>query len=232
MKKKTGNNRMRAIVEMAQMQQIEKDGKFCFTCTACGKCCKNRDDIILNPFDLYRMAKHLHMKIEDVAAKYCAYCVGKNSRLPILYVDMKGGDCPFLKDGKCIIHGAKPGVCELYPLGRIWSSDGDKISYFLQPVDCGLKEGEHTAEEWMSRTGIEESEKAFIQWQKMIVPLMEKMELFKTAPYMIIEITARYLLNFMYLNYDTEKELGPQMEKHTADALDFLDEIVKRAMKL
>ena len=35
---------------------IGLDDSFRFHCNVCGQCCKNRDDILLNPYDLYRIA--------------------------------------------------------------------------------------------------------------------------------------------------------------------------------
>ena len=41
--------------ELAQL--IGENDSFGFTCKQCGTCCMNRSDIILNPYDIYRVLK-------------------------------------------------------------------------------------------------------------------------------------------------------------------------------
>ena len=48
------------IAENLESMTIGLDDTFRFHCTACGKCCINREDILLNPRDLFRIAKYLN----------------------------------------------------------------------------------------------------------------------------------------------------------------------------
>lgn len=44
---------------------VELEDRFEFHCTQCGKCCTNREDILLTPRDLFRAAKELNMAVKD-----------------------------------------------------------------------------------------------------------------------------------------------------------------------
>jgi Fe-S-cluster containining protein len=90
--------------------RLELDDTFDFKCTKCGKCCKNRDDLILTPYDIFRLAKHLQIRPRKVIRKYCEVYIGANSRLPIVRMLPRASDgaCPFLRRKKCSVHEAKP----------------------------------------------------------------------------------------------------------------------------
>ena len=51
------NQRLQHIVEHYDEMCIGTDEHFRFHCKQCGKCCINREDILLNPKDLYKDRK-------------------------------------------------------------------------------------------------------------------------------------------------------------------------------
>ena len=53
------DNRLKYIMENYDDMTIGIDDAFQFGCKQCGKCCINREDILLNPKDLYNIAKEL-----------------------------------------------------------------------------------------------------------------------------------------------------------------------------
>ena len=59
-------------------------------CTCCGKCCTHREDILLNPRDVYNMSRELGMSPEKLVKKYCEVYAGEDSRVPIVRVKPKG----------------------------------------------------------------------------------------------------------------------------------------------
>ena len=125
------------------------DDTFQFHCTRCGMCCLNREDIILSPMDIYKMAKELKLTPPQFFAEYCQTHIGDNSRMPIIRLQPIGDEmrCPLLKNHKCSVHNVKPAVCALYPLGRYialekgdYSAEGvakSEVKYLLQPIECG-----------------------------------------------------------------------------------------------
>ena len=55
--------------------------------------------------------------------------------LPHLNLKAEEEGCLFLdENGRCSIHSFRPGICRLFPLGRIY--EDDSFSYFLQTNEC------------------------------------------------------------------------------------------------
>ena len=141
---------------------IGLDDTFKFHCTRCGLCCVNREDIMLSPMDIYKMAKELGLTPTKFFAQYCETYIGDTSRMPIIRLQPLGDEmrCPLLKNHKCSVHKVKPSVCALYPLGRYialekgdYSEEGvgkSEVKYLLQPIDCGDDSQTHTVREWLA----------------------------------------------------------------------------------
>ena len=114
------DKRLQYIAENLDAMTIGVDEPFKFHCDMCGKCCINRDDILLNAKDVYNMAKELQMEPVDMVLKYCETYIGESSRIPILRIKPRGSirRCPLMKAHKCSVHNAKPTVCAMFPIGR------------------------------------------------------------------------------------------------------------------
>ena len=54
------------------------DDTFEFTCRTCGRCCKNRDDILLSAFDVFRLAKFFKREPEYIIERYCEVYIGRS----------------------------------------------------------------------------------------------------------------------------------------------------------
>ena len=153
---------MKHDIETIKKQVLDLDKSFEFKCLQCCNCCRNREDILLTAYDIYRIAKHLSIKPHDVFTKYCETYIGTSSGVPVVRLMPKpiGKVCPLLKSGKCSVHQAKPVVCALFPLGRYMSSDDDdSINYFLQDIRCGGKGEHHTVREWLQSFNIPECDR-------------------------------------------------------------------------
>ena len=61
---------------------IGLDDTFKFHCDQCGKCCTHREDIILSPMDIYKMAKELKMTPVEFYHEYCVFNIGEHTRMP------------------------------------------------------------------------------------------------------------------------------------------------------
>ena len=93
---------------------------FDFACAGCGDCCRQRRDLVLSGFDLYRIARRLRLSPRIVAAAFCKSYIAPESCLPALRLtpDPKTGNCRFFEGSACAIHAARPLACALYPLGQ------------------------------------------------------------------------------------------------------------------
>lgn len=119
------DKRLKEIVDNFDSMKIGVDEPFRFHCTMCGKCCINREDILLTPRDIYCMAKELQISPEELFKRYCETYIGHDSCIPIVRLKPRGSikRCPLLKDRKCSVHKAKPGVCAMFPIGRCVTVD-------------------------------------------------------------------------------------------------------------
>ena len=92
------DNRLKQIYDNFDRLKIGLDEEFKFNCTMCGKCCINREDILLNPKDMFNLAKELNMEAKQVLEAYCETYIGSDSRFPIVRLKPKGSikRCPLL----------------------------------------------------------------------------------------------------------------------------------------
>ena len=108
------------MIENIDSMTVSLDDTFKFHCDQCGKCCTNRENIILSPMDVFRLSRELNITPVEFYKEYCVFNIGENSRIPIIRLASVGRDrhCVLLKDRKCSVHKVKPAVCGMYPLGR------------------------------------------------------------------------------------------------------------------
>lgn len=215
-------------------------------CNSCGKCCRDRNDILLKPLDLYKIHKELNISNYEVIAKYCDTYLGENSELPvisILFRDNIFDDstvCPFLKkvDNKtyhCRIHKNKPNVCRLYPLGRM-CLDKETI-YFKQLINCvkPSEEKEYKLNEWLGENYKLEEEflSTFFSLIDYIYKHININKLWKTLKKKDTSEDFNYvyiaLIDILYIlkDFDTLEETLEEYKSRTKD-LDVLFSIFKK----
>lgn len=223
-------------IKSFESNQLGLDDTFRFHCIMCGKCCIYRDDILLNPRDVYNMAKELNITPQTLIQKYCEVYIGESSRIPIVRLRPQGSDmrCPMLKDKKCIVHSAKPTVCALYPLGRGGSvTKGQETKsvqpiYFLNGSTCGDNSETHTVREWLERFGIPEEDEFFSEWQKVIIELYTSIaEREKKVQKRTMQLLWNAILINMYYIYDTSEDFLPQFTRNKKKLLEMLEEFNK-----
>ena len=196
------DDRLKYIGEHLDEMLIGPDEKFRFHCTQCGKCCINREDILLNPKDLYNIAATLSISQEEAVKQYCETYMGGTSRLPIVRLRPQGSikRCPLLKDRKCMVHKAKPTVCAMYPLGRCLAISQDTMSRI---ETAELKP---------------QLDQYYIRWQRIAMlasKVIKGVEGSWTTHGLNMLLTLIY--NVLYLGYDMDKEFEPQFEERAEE---------------
>ena len=94
------------------------------------------DSIVLDPYDICRLTRQLQMPFESLVEKHLALNVVDGVILPNLKMAGENETCTFLNEQqRCRIHGARPGICRLFPLGRYWQDD-THFQYILQKDEC------------------------------------------------------------------------------------------------
>ena len=147
----------------------------CNDCAGCSECCTETGCmIILDAFDVKLMVRELNYSFEGLlSAGLIRLEVIDGTVLPGLGTDDKGA-CVFLgKNGRCSIHSARPGICRLFPLARIYHEDGS-FSYFLQESECGRRTGEKVkVSDWLGYSDMYEYEKQVRIYHDALTELKE-----------------------------------------------------------
>lgn len=111
----------------------------CNECAGCSECChKVGDSIVLDPWDIFMLTTHLECSFEALLEGRLALGVVDGLILPHIHIEDEERGCSFLNgEGRCSIHSFRPGMCRLFPLGRLYEDGG--FSYFLQTEECHVK---------------------------------------------------------------------------------------------
>ena len=136
-------------------------------CKGCSKCCKSDmgKSIVLTPYDMYQLCKGTGNNFDKLLVDmFIELSMIDGIILPNMKMDE---GCKFLENGRCSIHAYRPGICRLFPLGRIYEKDG--FRYFLQTSECVAENPKPIkVQDWIN---IEELDKntAFInKWHRFI----------------------------------------------------------------
>lgn len=109
----------------------------CGDCAGCSACCHGMGDtIILDPYDIWQLTGNLHRTFEQLLSQgKIALAVYDGVILPHLCLEGAQEGCPFLSvEGRCSIHSFRPGLCRLFPLGRLY--EDNSFRYFIQVHEC------------------------------------------------------------------------------------------------
>lgn len=112
----------------------------CRECEGCHDCCCDMgESVVLDPYDIYELCRNLRCDFETLLQENkLSLGVVDGVILPHLNME-ENGACRFLNEmGRCAIHGFRPGICRLFPLGRVYA-DHD-YRYFIQIHECSKKE--------------------------------------------------------------------------------------------
>lgn len=105
-------------------------------CEGCSACCHGVGElVVLTPFDIHEICRHGNTSFDQLLENQLELRLDNKLRLPYLKMVGETERCSFLdaKD-RCSIHGCRPNICRLFPLGRAYEQDDFK--YFLQTGVC------------------------------------------------------------------------------------------------
>ncbi|SHO54132.1 YkgJ family cysteine cluster protein [Anaerocolumna xylanovorans] len=211
--------------EISKLQTLGLDDTFPFTCKACGKCCKNRRDIVLTPFDVFRIAGYLGRTPEEIISRYCKVYEGQDSHFPIVWLAPVPPDnaCPFLRNKRCFVHNAKPVVCRVYPLARIYQVSGES-KYYLNGSSCSHEPKPVAVREWIGDIATEESEQAGRVWTDGLMCLLPAIHPDKLGHREDREQILRAVFAYLWLPYDTKEAYTPQLKRNLWLLKEYLQE--------
>ena len=147
----------------------------CNDCKGCCDCCKGMgESITLDPYDVYRLITGLNVSFEILLADKVALDMYDGIILPHLNMNGPEEACAFLnEEGRCSIHAIRPGICRLFPLGRIYEN-GD-FKYFLQVNECSNKNRTKVkVKKWIDTPELKKNEAFINQWHDYVNAVQNK----------------------------------------------------------
>ena len=149
----------------------------CGDCVGCHDCCVGMgESIVLDPYDVWMLKNNLGKTMEQLLGqRLLSLGMEKGFVLPHVQMAQDSDACPFLNGlGRCSIHGFRPGMCRLFPLGRNYS-DG-KLSYILLTEECKKKNrSKMKVSQWIDIFPAEKYHTFVLQWHEFRVRIGERM---------------------------------------------------------
>lgn len=146
----------------------------CHDCQGCSACCHGMgESILLDPRDLWRLMRATGLSFEEMLDQYVELHLVDGMILPNLKMNEETDACSFLDgEGRCSIHAHRPGICRLFPLGRVFE-DG-KFQYFLQIYECEKKDrSKIKVKKWISEENFPGYEKYINDWHGFVLRCTE-----------------------------------------------------------
>lgn len=107
----------------------------CEECKGCSACCRNMEDtIVLDPYDVWNLTIGTGKLFQEYLNREIQLKITDGLILP--HLAMKENNCCYFlsEEGRCTIHKNRPGICQLFPLGRIYEKED--YYYFIQNDQC------------------------------------------------------------------------------------------------
>ncbi len=189
----------------------------CNDCAGCSECCRMvGDTILLDPYDVFWLEQGLKARFEELMASYLDLRVVDGLIQPHLRMRPEEG-CVFLnREGRCAIHGYRPGFCRMFPMGRIYQEQG--FRYFLQVHECPYpNKTKVKLRKWLGIPALESYEQYIRDWHMFVKELVMIVEGIENQE--IVKNLNMYVLNQFYVNqYDVEKDFYPQFYTRLSEA--------------
>lgn len=182
----------------------------CNGCKGRASCCHGMgSSIVLDPCDIYRLTTSLNLTFESLLADRLELNLVDGIILPNLKMKGTLEQCAFLnEEGKCSIHGFRPGICRIFPLGRVY--EDHSFRYFLQVNECAnTNRTQVKVSKWIDTKDSDKNEKFLVDWHYFLNDAEEAVKRAKDEK--TVKNINMYILNLFYLmKYDLEKEFYPQ----------------------
>lgn len=189
----------------------------CRNCEGCHACCeKMGDSIVLDPLDVYRLTKATGKGFEELLVDTIELHVTDGMIVPSLKMAGEEACCVFLDEaGRCSIHALRPGLCRLFPLGRIYEER--RIRYFLQ-MDACKKPGRSKVKVagWLDAPEPKKYDQFLLDWHGLRRTLEERLT--EGEEEQTIKTVNMFLLNLFFVKpyaqeADFYEQFGERMEQ-------------------
>ena len=183
----------------------------CDGCKNCSACCKGMGNtVVLDPVDVHRLTSNLGCTFEELLLDKLELNVVDGLILPNLKMNGENEACHFLdENGRCSIHSFRPGICRLFPLGRLY--ENGSFSYFLQVHECPKENKTKVkVKNWLDIPDIKSYENFVTQWHYMLKDLEE---LISIASEEETKTMSMYILKEFYIKpYNDNESIYEQIK--------------------
>lgn len=185
----------------------------CGGCQGCSACCQGMGDSIkLDPLDVYRLETNLGLTFEGLMNSHMELHITEGSILPNLRMQGTKERCTFLnEEGRCVVHGFRPGLCRLFPLGRYYEEGG--FSYYLQSQECPKKnKTKIKVGKWLDMPDLKKYEEFAAAWHFLLKDIRNLLE--ENQDEQLTKELNMYVLNLFYTKpYDSGVDFFAQFEE-------------------
>ncbi|MDO4521659.1 MAG: YkgJ family cysteine cluster protein [Eubacteriales bacterium] len=183
----------------------------CGGCHGCSDCCHYMgESVVLDPMDIWRLTKGNPAVSVQLMERFLELHVVDGIVLPNLRMVGEEEACIFLnEEERCSIHEHRPGVCRLFPLGRIYEDGG--FRYFLQHQECPKKEKTKIkVSKWVDTPNLKRYEKYILNWHDLLEEARTLLEN-KKDDQLQKDLNA-YILHAFFMEPYTAEDFYPQFE--------------------
>ena len=190
----------------------------CAGCTGCSACCKGMGkSVVLDPLDVHRLVTGTGIQFEALLQSHLELNVVDGVILPNLKMAGPSEACAFLNsEGRCTVHAHRPGICRIFPLGRLYE-DGS-FKYFLQVHEC--KKGNRSkvkVKKWIDTPDAKNYDKYIAQWHYFLKDLQKLIKEAKVEN--AAKAISMYVLkNFYLVPYAAERDFFEQFNQRLSEA--------------
>jgi uncharacterized protein len=161
--------------------ELTPETRFNFRChpgIACFNECCAQTTIILSPYDVLRLKRHLPLTATEFLQRYTYRTSDDFSGLPLVVLHMAGEQklCPFSSPAGCGVYADRPATCRYYPVGvgSQWTENGlEECFVYIQEEHCRgfQEEGEWTLQTWCRNQGLETYTEMDRKWKAIMLEI-------------------------------------------------------------
>lgn len=187
----------------------------CDDCKGCSACCHGMgSSIVLDPLDVHRLMSHFHTRFEVLLEDKIELNIVDGVILPNLKMNTQaeGEPCVFLDaEGRCSIHEDRPGICRIFPLGRVY--EDNSFSYILQIHEC-QKENRSKVKvsKWIDTPDLKKNQQFITDWHYFLKAAQARLA--AGGEEELIKRIAMQILQYFYIEpYHTDCDFYEQFDK-------------------
>lgn len=187
----------------------------CDDCKGCSACCHGMgSSIVLDPLDVHRLMSHFQTRFEVLLEDKIELNIVDGVILPNLKMNTQaeGEPCVFLDaEGRCSIHEDRPGICRIFPLGRVY--EDNSFSYILQIHEC-QKENRSKVKvsKWIDTPDLKKNQQFITDWHYFLKAAQARLA--AGGEKELIKRIAMQILQYFYIEpYHTDCDFYEQFDK-------------------